>query len=113
MATINNVDFDAVVQEALAAARGIMTEDWEAARDIIENIAQGLVNDVAFIAKKKASGEFTEEDARIYLEDQKMLARIRLRSLAIISLQVAERIWNAVAQVFRKAIQQSLHWTLL
>ena len=113
MTTINNVDFDAVVQEALAAAQGVVTENWAAASDIIENIAQGLVNDVVFIAKKKASGEFSEEDARIYLEDQKMVARIRLRSLAIISLQIAERIWNAVAEVFRTAIQQALHWTLL
>lgn len=113
MATINNVNFDAVVQEALAAARTAAAGTWDEARDIVENIALGLVNDVSFIAKKKASDEFSEEDARIYLEDQKMLARIRLRSLAIITLQIAERIWNAIAEVFQRAIQQAFQWTLL
>ena len=47
------------------------------------------------------------------MEDQKILARIRLRSLAIITLQIAERIWNAIAEVFRTAIYRALNWTLL
>lgn len=113
MATINNVNFDDVVDEALKAAKAVISDNWDEARDIIENIAKGLANDVSFIAKKKLSGEFNEDDARVYLEDQKMLARIRLRSLAIITLQIAERIWNAIAEVFRTAINKALNWTLL
>lgn len=113
MATINKVDFDEVVDEALKAAKAVFSDNWDQARDIIENIAKALANDVSFIAKKKLSGEFNEDDARIYLEDQKMLARVRLRSIAIISLQIAENIWNAIADVFRQAIQKALDWTLL
>jgi hypothetical protein len=41
-----------------------------------------------------------------------MLARVRLRSLAIISLQIAERVWNAIAEVFGKAINIALGWTI-
>lgn len=113
MATINNVNFADVVDEALIAAKAVVTTNWDEVQDIVENIAGGLVNDVSFIAKKQLSGEFNEEDARIYLEDQKILARIRLRSLAIITLQIAERIWNAIAEVFRTAIHRALNWTLL
>ncbi|MDH3602402.1 MAG: hypothetical protein OEU26_22535, partial [Candidatus Tectomicrobia bacterium] len=64
-------------------------------------------------AQKKASGEYNENDARVFLEDQKMLARIRLRSVAIITLQLAEQIWNAVTSVFRTAINQALGWNIL
>ncbi len=113
MATINNVNFDDVVNEALKAAQIVLSDNWDEARDIVENIAKGLVNDVSFIAKKKLSGEFNEDDARVYLEDQKMLARVRLRSLAIITLQIAERVWNAIADVFRTAIKTALKWLLL
>ena len=113
MVTINNVNFDDVVEDALKAAKAIVTENWGEVRDIVENIAKGLVNDVTFIAKKKATGEFNEDDARVYLEDQKMLARVRLRSLAIITLQIAERIWNAIAKIFRTAINKALDWTIL
>lgn len=63
--------------------------------------------------ERAANGEFNEDDARIFMEDQKVVARIRLRSLAIITLQIAERVWNAVATVFRSAINTALGWTVL
>ena len=113
MVTVNNVNFDDVVEDALKAAKAIITENWDEIRDIVENVARGLANDVAFIATKKLKGEFNEADARVYLEDQKMLARVRLRSLAIITLQIAERIWNAVAEIFRSAINKALGWTII
>lgn len=113
MTTINNVNFDDVVDEALKAAKAVVSDNWDEARDIVENIAWGITNDISFIAKKKLSGEFNEDDARVYLEDQKMLARVRLRSLAIITLQIAERIWNAIAEVFQTAITKALNWSLL
>jgi hypothetical protein len=113
MVTINSVNFDDVIRDAIKAANAIATENWEQIRDIVENIANGLVNDVEFIAKKKLQGEFNEDDARVYLEDQKMLARVRLRSIAIITLQIAERIWNAVAEIFRSAIKTALGWTII
>ena len=113
MVTINKVDFDEVIDDALKAAKAIISDNWDEIRDIIQTIAKGLAGDVEFIAKKKLSGEFNEDDARIFLEDQKMLARVRLRSLAIIGLQTAERIWNAIADVFRAAISKALDWTIL
>lgn len=113
MVTINNVDFNDVIEDALEAAKAVVTDNWDEVRDIVENIAKGLVNDVAFIAKKKAEGVFNEDDARVYLEDQKMLARVRLRSLAIITLQIAERIWNEIAKVFQTAIKKALDWTII
>lgn len=113
MTTINKVNFDDVVKDALKAAKATVTDNWDAVSDIIENIAKGIVNDVSFIAKKKAEGEFNENDARVYMEDQKMLARVRLRSIAIITLQIAERIWNAIAEIFRSAINKALGWTII
>lgn len=113
MATINNVNFDDVAKDALQAAKAVVADNWNAVSDMLENLAEGIVNDVAFITKKKADGEFNENDARVYLEDQKMLARVRLRSVAIITLQIAERIWNAMAEIFRAAINKALGWTII
>jgi hypothetical protein len=113
MAIINKVDFDVVIKDALNAAKNVLATDWDKARDIVENLAKGIVNDVLFIEKKKLSGEFNEKDAQTFMEDQKMLARIRLRSLAIITLQIAEDIWNAIARVFRAAIKTAVGWVVL
>ena len=113
MTVINNVDFSNVVDDALAAAKAVVTDNWSEVRDVVKNIADGIVRDVEFIAKKKASGEFNEDDARVFLEDQKMLARIRIRSIAIMTLQLVERVWNAIADVFRTAINNAIGWVLL
>lgn len=115
MTRINRIDFDKVSADALAAARAVLDDDnvWKNLKDIVENISDGFVSDAKFIAKKKLSGEFNEDDARIYLEDQKTIARVRLRSVAIITLQIAERVLNAIADVFRQAINAALGWTVL
>lgn len=115
MPTINGVDFSQVSKDALAAAKVALNDEktWAKLKDIINNLSEGLTKDVQLIAKRKLSGEFNEDDARAYIEDQKTIARIRIRSIAIIGLQLAENIWNAIAEVFGKAINKALGWTLL
>lgn len=115
MPSMDTIDFDDVVKEALDAAKRVVDDNlvWKELDDIVENITEGLKADANLIAKRKLSGAFNEMDARLFLEDQKMLARIRLRSSAIIGMAVAEQIWNAVAEVFRKAIKGAIGWTVL
>lgn len=115
MPTINGVDFSQVSKDALAAAKEVLNDEktWAQLKDIINNLSEGLTKDVQLIAKRKLSGEFNEDDARAYIEDQKTIARIRIRSIAIIGLQLAENIWNAIAEVFGKAINKALGWMLL
>ncbi|MCB1887641.1 MAG: hypothetical protein KDH20_08535 [Rhodocyclaceae bacterium] len=115
MTTINGVDFRQVSRDALAAARAVVDDrdTWASLKDILANIGDGLTRDVRLIARRKASGEFNEDDARVFIEDQKMIARIRIRSVAIVGLQLAEDIWNAMAEVFRTAIHKALDWRIL
>ncbi len=112
-AIINGVDFEQVKNSAIEAATAIVTANRNELRDIISNISEGLKNDIEFIAAKKECGEFNETDARVFLEEQKLLARIRLRSMGIITLQSAESVWNAIAGVFSCAIQKALGWNIL
>ena len=113
MTTINGVNFDEVVGTAVDAAKAVASENWDQLEEIVRGVAEGLKNDVTFIADKQAAGEFNEDDARAFLEDQVTAARVRLRSISIITLQIAERIWNAIAEVFRGAINTALGWPIL
>lgn len=113
MADINGVNFSDVLDEAVLAAKAVITENWGELEGIIKNIGKGLVNDIHFVAEKKVTGEFNQDDARVFMDDQKMLARIRLRSVAMITLQLAERIWNAISNVFRTAINTAIGWDIL
>lgn len=112
---INGVDFGLVARQAVAAARTAAGNPaiWNSLKDIIKNITDSLKADVQVIARRQLSGEFNEADAGIFMEDQKMVARMRIRSVAIIGLQLAEQIWNAIAQVFRAAIQTALGWVVI
>jgi len=113
--TINGVNFTQTGKDALTAARVLLDDPgtWKELKDILQNVADGFTADVKFIARKQLSGEFNEDDARVYLEDQKTIARVRIRSLAIITLQLAEKVLNAVLDVFRVAIQRAIGWTVL
>ncbi len=113
--TINGVNFTQVGKEALDAVR-LMLDDpstWKLLKDILQNVADGLTADIKFIARKQVGGEFNEDDARVYLEDQKTIARVRIRSVAIITLQLAEKVLNALLDVFRGAARKALGWTVL
>lgn len=115
MSTINGVNFEIVAKDAVAAAKTAANNPaiWNSLEDIIKNVCDSLKADVQVIAKRKLSNEFNENDAAVFLDDQKIVARMRIRSIAIIGLQLAEDIWNAVAKVFSVAIKNALGWTLL
>ncbi len=113
--TINGVNFTQVGKDALDAVKLLLDDPatWKSLKDILQNVADGLTADIKFVARKKLSGEFNEDDARVYLEDQKTIARVRIRSVAIITLQIAEKVLGAVLNVFRVAIQRAIGWTVL
>lgn len=112
---INGVDFGQVAKNAIAEAKiaAANATIWNSLNDIIKNITDSLKADVQVIAKRKLSGEFNEKDAAIFMDDQKIVARMRIRSIAIVGMQLAEDIWNAIAKVFRTAIQTALGWTVI
>lgn len=110
---INDVDFDEVTKEAMKAAKMAFEGGWDELKDVVENIGKSLVSDIEFVAKKKLSGEYEEADAKVFMEDQKTVARMRLRSIAIITLKIAEDVWNAIVGVFNTAINKAIGWTIL
>ncbi len=112
MTIINNTDVGSVVKNAVNAAKATGATNWSEIKDIVKLIADSMLNDLKYIAKKKLSGEFDEFDAKIFLEDQKMVARTRLRSVAIITLQTAERVLNAITDVFKDAANTAIGWDL-
>jgi len=112
MTSINGVDVGNVVQDALKAAKAVGVTNWTEIKDILKNIADSLLVDLKYIAQEKLKGKIDEYSAKIFLEDQKMVARIRLRSLAIITLQSAERLVNAILDVFKAAANKALGWNI-
>ena len=112
MATKNGVEIGNVVKDALNAAKAVGVGDWAEMKGLVKNIADSMLVDLKYIAKEKLNNNIDEYGAKIFLEDQKMVARIRIRSLAIITLQTAERVINAVIEVFTVAANKALGWDI-
>ncbi len=112
MPKINDVDIGNVVKEAMSAAKATGVSNWADIKDIVKHISDNMLSDLKYVAKKKLSGEFDEYDAKIFLEDQKMVARTRLRSIAIMTLKTVENIINAIMDIFRGAANTALGWDI-
>lgn len=112
MPTLNGVDIGNVVKEAMTAAKQTGVSNWADIKDIVKLVSDNMLTDLKYVAKKKLSGEFDKYDAKIFLEDQKIVARTRLRSIAIITMKTAERVLNAVIEVFQAAANKALGWKI-
>lgn len=112
MTTINGVDFGKVLNEAIDAARQAASGNWSSIKDIVDNIGKAMINDIEHVANQKANGTLDEYGAKIFMEDQKIVARVRLRSVAIMTAQLAENVLNAMIDVFKTAVDQALGWTI-
>ncbi|MBV2130818.1 hypothetical protein [Arsukibacterium indicum] len=112
MTTLNQIDIGNVLQEALASAKNAAKDSWPAVSELADNIARSILIDLEYVARQKVLGQIDEYGAKIFLEDQRMVARARLRSLAIVTLQLAEDIINAMLRVFNAAAQKALGWLL-
>ncbi|MEN5301290.1 hypothetical protein [Pseudomonas sp. TWI628] len=110
---INGVDFDRVTAEAITAARGIIRNDWPRLQACVEMLGRGMANDARFLKRQLEAGALDHAAARTFLEDRKIVARLQLRALAIITLQLAEDILDAMTAVFTSAINRMLGWDLL
>lgn len=112
MTILNDTDIGDVLAEALTSARQAAQDSWPAVSELADNIARSILIDIEYVARQKLLGQIDEYGAKIFLEDQRMVARARLRSLAIVTLQLAENIINAMLRVFNAAAQKALGWVL-
>ncbi|QHG64930.1 hypothetical protein [Pseudomonas putida] len=109
---INGVDLDAVLLEAINAAKTIIHSDWPVIRAEVESLGRSMARDMMILHQQQQDGALSENDIGLFLDDQKIVARLRLRSIAIVTLQLAEAILNAMTAVFRSAIYRALGYDM-
>jgi hypothetical protein len=110
---INGVDFDRVTSDAINAAKSLVQNDWPKLQAFVETLGRGMARDALFLKSQLETGALDNAGARTFLEDRKIVARLQLRALAIITLQLAEDILDAMTSVFRSAINRVLGRALL
>lgn len=110
---INGVDFDVVTADAIKAVKAVIQADWPAVQSTIVSLGQRMASDALFVQRQLVDGKLDAAGAHALLQDQKIVARMHLRTVAIITLQLADAILDAMANVFKIAINRALGWDLL
>ena len=110
---INGVDFDVVTADAIKAVKAVIQEDWPALQATVVSLAQRMASNALFVQRQLADGKLDAAGADALLQDQTIIARMHLRTFAIITLQLADAILDAMVNVFKTAINRALGWNLL
>lgn len=110
---INNVNFQAVMDKVVTQIVQEHLDSEEDMRKVIEYIGKDMFSDIAFLTEKQQSGEYEENDARVFMDDQKLIARLRLRNLPSVDTAQANRAWQVIADEFSFAISRAIGWQVL
>jgi len=105
------------INEMLSAmldeVKEVIGDKWPEVRDYAESELKKLGENLLLIEKLRAAGEMSEEEARLYLDMQKLAMRNVLISIEGIGIITAERAINAALGVVRDSVNKALGFALL
>lgn len=99
-----------VLKQAIGAAKTASGGHWTAAKELAKKSAKDMINAGIMIKKMQVTGDISEEDAKQLIEEEKIVARIRLRSLAGIGLAAAQAIVNAIMDILKGTVNTAIGW---
>ena len=103
-------DPDQLIKDCIAATKVALGANWKAAKELAKKSSKDLVNSAVMIQKMKIEGKITEEEAKQLIEEEKIVARIRLRSLVGIGLSGDEKAVNAIIGVLKGTANKAIGW---
>ena len=116
MDRLNALDLEAVLRDAVGAAKAavlaIADADWNLIREFAKEAAKRLRDRGVTIAKALADGALTREDATMLAEEERIVARIQLRSAIGVALATAQKVIDAILGVIRAAFDRVLGFAL-
>ncbi len=104
-------DINEVTADILKTVKGIIKEDWEDVRDTVSKIIENKQARLKLYAKRRLSGDYTQEDLEMRLADEKEITEAELHVISIIKKAEAQKIANAIIDIVNKAIKTALKAT--
>jgi hypothetical protein len=102
------MDTDKLLKDMLAAAQGVFVEEWPKAADYATMACQTLVASTQHVARLKAAGRITEDEAAYLLRIAARASKAVLLTVEGLTLLTAEAMINAALQVAKEAVNAAL-----
>lgn len=99
-------DFEALYQQAVSAARGVVASGWDAVKEHVKKAAKNLRDAGVSVAKMLATGMLSETEAKLLMEDEKIVVRMQLRTVLAGAILTAQRVVAAILGVFGDAFKK-------
>lgn len=107
------LDVTTLLPEMMAAAAGVLEEEWPEAMLYAESELKKLAETLALIDRLRAEGAITERRAQLHLEFQKSSMRTVLLTVDGLGVLAAERAINAALDVLRDTANTALGFPLI
>lgn len=109
----NKIDFPDLIRRMINAAEKQLGAAWIDAKPYAEQEFKKLTFNIQFLAERKARGELTVEQARLYFEIYLSATRIVLLTIEGLALLAVENAINAALEIARQVVNTALGWRLL
>ncbi len=103
-----NFDINEVIADILKKVKGIAEDDWEDIRNVVSTIMENKKSRFDLYAKRRLSGDYTQEDLEMRLDDEKEITIAELHVISIIKKAEAQKIANAAIDIVNKAIKTAI-----
>lgn len=108
-----SLDINVLAKNILAAAKGVVDEQWPGVQKYFESEAQMYAQRLASVAEMYADGIISEERARKHLAMQKEAWETTLIAATGMSQLMIEASLNAAIKVIRGAVNTAIGFALL
>jgi len=110
---MNENQIKELIDKIIGAVKGAIGDKWKDTKTYAESEAKKFPNNIAEIALWKATGQITEEQAKVLLRMHQRSMKMVLTSLEGISLVMAERAINAAIGAVQGFVNGIIGWDLL
>ena len=110
---LNEVDFDDLFRHAVTAAKDVILHGWDSVKEHVKKSAKNLRDAGISIAKMLAEGVISQDEARLLLEDEKLVVRMQLRTVLAGAILMAQRVVTAIFGVFRDAFNRIMGFQIV
>lgn len=108
-----DIDYAQLVKNMLEATKGLLNSHWKEVKPFAEKEIKSFVENIKLIAKLKAEGKITEEQALLCLDIQKSTMRVVLLTIEGLGILMVENAINGAINAVRSTVNKAIGWRIL
>ncbi|MBL7790312.1 MAG: hypothetical protein JNL75_10830 [Chitinophagales bacterium] len=107
------INYSQLTKDMLEAAKGVLTTQWKEVKPFAEKEMKSFAENIKLIAKLKAEGKITEEQALLYLDIQKSTMRVVLLTIEGLGILAVENAINEAINAIKSTVNKAIGWEIL